>query len=422
MEWFSTTGPAPSGIPFAIDSEGSWRDVSDVERGLACGCFCAACKGRLVAKKGVEKIHHFAHHDRRDCRHALETSLYGMLADILVQPNASLLLPPHIERVRWLRESGIPEGSKPFQIFAQRGWVFEPTLVTSRTGFKCTAKTLDECTAANSEFEDETAQLEVHVLSYRKKYEHLLALPPREGWLRLGLNLRAYADLWWATCDLTKGADVAAATKARARLENWLAAQPGGRGILSHPDEPNRRAQFNEWANKVAAEEMAKVQAEREAQRRRWEEHQREEQRWAIPHDPAQPGIKKVWQRLDSQASQQITHWLGRQLGLHKAPDGDGLVYVAIRGQQIPPNLRRYLKPEGPWHPWAHVEQHSEPKPRPVPPPPAPDKLLADSIGTCYCGSPINRMLHGSGIFRGRVVEQCSTNSSHPMKIVGKGS
>ena len=67
------------GVPFSVDDNGKFRDVADVKRGLRCGCFCADCKGPLVAKKGEVRVHHFAHHDRRDCRHALEASLFGML-------------------------------------------------------------------------------------------------------------------------------------------------------------------------------------------------------------------------------------------------------------------------------------------------------------------------------------------------------
>jgi hypothetical protein len=48
--------------------------------------------------------------------------------------------------------------------------------------------------------------------------------------------------------------------------------------------------------------------------------------------------------------------------------------------------------------------------------------MLEASVGTCYCGAPINRILHGSGIFRGRIVDQCAANSSHPMKIIKKAS
>ncbi len=49
-------------IPFGL-KDGKYYDVSEVERGRACGCICPSCKQVLVAKKGdpEKKAHHFAH-------------------------------------------------------------------------------------------------------------------------------------------------------------------------------------------------------------------------------------------------------------------------------------------------------------------------------------------------------------------------
>jgi len=37
--------------------------IDEVERGLDCGCVCIHCHSRLVARKGDEREHHFAHYD-----------------------------------------------------------------------------------------------------------------------------------------------------------------------------------------------------------------------------------------------------------------------------------------------------------------------------------------------------------------------
>ena len=37
--------------------------IDEVERGLDCGCVCIYCHSRLVARKGDEREHHFAHYD-----------------------------------------------------------------------------------------------------------------------------------------------------------------------------------------------------------------------------------------------------------------------------------------------------------------------------------------------------------------------
>lgn len=422
MEWYRTNGPVPSGIPFAIDAKGVWRDISDVESGLKCGCFCSACKGRLVAKKGIQNTHHFAHHDRKDCRHALESSLYGMLVDILTKPNSGILLPPHIERVLWLRETGIPEGSKPYLEFAQKGWVFEPATVIAQTGFQCMAQSLELCSANVPEFEDSASRVEIHVLSYRKKFDDLRALAPREGWIRLGLNLRFYADLWWATCDLSHGANLIKATKARDRLASWLAAEPSGRGILMHPEEHAKKAQFTAWANQVAAAEIAKVRAEREAQAKLRAEREREERRWVIPQATGITGSHRVWQPSKTNAVPGITDTLAMQMGLQKSPTGQGMAFIGIPGQRVPTHLRSYLSPDGPWHFMPKAAESNHPKHAPLTPP-TEDKLLEKAVATCYCGAPIDRVLHGGGMFQGRIVEQCTAYPGrHPLKIVGRAT
>lgn len=93
LHWWDTTSSFSTGVPFAVDSNGAWHDVDDVNRGKACDCYCAACRGPLVARQGEVRVHHFAHADRRECREALETSLFGMAIDILRQPGAQLRLP-----------------------------------------------------------------------------------------------------------------------------------------------------------------------------------------------------------------------------------------------------------------------------------------------------------------------------------------
>ncbi|HCE4574146.1 hypothetical protein P3719_23445 [Vibrio parahaemolyticus] len=49
-------------LPFGL-KDGKYYDVSEVERGRACGCICPSCKQVLVAKKGdpLKMAHHFAH-------------------------------------------------------------------------------------------------------------------------------------------------------------------------------------------------------------------------------------------------------------------------------------------------------------------------------------------------------------------------
>ena len=54
-------------LPFGLQN-GKLVDISFVESGLACNCVCPCCKQQLVAKKGNIKGHHFAHHNKEDCK------------------------------------------------------------------------------------------------------------------------------------------------------------------------------------------------------------------------------------------------------------------------------------------------------------------------------------------------------------------
>ena len=48
-------------IPFARSTDGEIVTVDQVARGKACNCTCLICGMPMIARKGDEKIHHFAH-------------------------------------------------------------------------------------------------------------------------------------------------------------------------------------------------------------------------------------------------------------------------------------------------------------------------------------------------------------------------
>lgn len=80
--------------------EGQLVHVSQVGRGLACGCVCAACLQPLVAKKGEVKQHHFAHQRDAQCLGAAETVLH-LLSKELFASMCSITLPRydfHLQR------------------------------------------------------------------------------------------------------------------------------------------------------------------------------------------------------------------------------------------------------------------------------------------------------------------------------------
>nr|WP_305910281.1 competence protein CoiA family protein [Methylomarinum sp. Ch1-1]MDP4522341.1 competence protein CoiA family protein [Methylomarinum sp. Ch1-1] len=63
-----------------------------------CNCYCVVCNERMVAKKGTEREHHFAHESNKaDCVINHETLLH-MFAKRVIQDAGGLVVPPDIER------------------------------------------------------------------------------------------------------------------------------------------------------------------------------------------------------------------------------------------------------------------------------------------------------------------------------------
>lgn len=79
-------------LPFGERDDGAVVHIADVPRGLACKCRCCGCGGRLVARKGSIKEHHFAHHGSAPCARALESALHKLAKQILNE-ELVLLLP-----------------------------------------------------------------------------------------------------------------------------------------------------------------------------------------------------------------------------------------------------------------------------------------------------------------------------------------
>ncbi len=68
--------------PYGLKN-GEIVSIEQVESGLNCDCFCPACNGRLIARKGVEKQHHFAHYKSEDCGKGIETILHKLSKEII---------------------------------------------------------------------------------------------------------------------------------------------------------------------------------------------------------------------------------------------------------------------------------------------------------------------------------------------------
>lgn len=65
--------------------------ISAAARGLACGCVCSACGDKLVARKGDDRCHHFAHQSGKECATAVETALHRAAKEILLDCRKMML-------------------------------------------------------------------------------------------------------------------------------------------------------------------------------------------------------------------------------------------------------------------------------------------------------------------------------------------
>ena len=87
-----STGRNGPQLTWAFGANGELAHISEVERGLQCGCVCPMCHSDLVAKQGKVQEHHFAHTKGAECAHAVETALHLAAQDILAK-RSEIVLP-----------------------------------------------------------------------------------------------------------------------------------------------------------------------------------------------------------------------------------------------------------------------------------------------------------------------------------------
>ena len=75
---------------------GKITHISEVERGLHCGCNCTACGETLIARKGQHVTHHFAHQSTKNCEYAYESSLHFVAKEILSRTQRMMLPPVYL--------------------------------------------------------------------------------------------------------------------------------------------------------------------------------------------------------------------------------------------------------------------------------------------------------------------------------------
>lgn len=183
---------------FAIDATGRIVHISEVERGLGCRSTCTVCGEPMVAKKGAEREHHFAHDSNKaDCIASYESHLHKF-AKRVIQDEGGLAVPlaQGQTAARWLmfdrveEELRLAEGTvRPDIVGYTRG---VPTLIevayssfadaekiAKLTALKLQALELDLHDFPAESFEPETVKRAIRDDIPRKKWLFELSAAPQ---------------------------------------------------------------------------------------------------------------------------------------------------------------------------------------------------------------------------------------------------
>ncbi|WP_322035903.1 competence protein CoiA family protein [Burkholderia cepacia] len=120
-------------IAFALDRLGRLVDVHSVPQGLACGCVCPGCGGRLLAKQGQIRAWYFSHASGAECVGGAETALH-LAAKQLILDHRSVVLPPLVVNFRRQHPRfGLFERSKTADL-SEKVWRLSEARAESRIG------------------------------------------------------------------------------------------------------------------------------------------------------------------------------------------------------------------------------------------------------------------------------------------------
>jgi hypothetical protein len=114
-------------IPFGLRGD-RMVAVRDVPSGLACGCICPACRSPLVARKGAQRRHHFAHAvSNPNCKYGPETAIHRMAKQCLLDAQR-IMLPAYTWTATASDELGVVH-SESAEICPSARISFERTIV-----------------------------------------------------------------------------------------------------------------------------------------------------------------------------------------------------------------------------------------------------------------------------------------------------
>jgi len=91
-------------LTYALTADGKTIHISEADGGLSCNCICPACGDALIARKGNQVEHHFAHTTSTDCPYGFTSSIYYAIMR-KINELGYIVLPPYTKN-RAITENG----------------------------------------------------------------------------------------------------------------------------------------------------------------------------------------------------------------------------------------------------------------------------------------------------------------------------
>ena len=88
-------------LPYGF-RDGILVSIDQVEKGLACNCYCPNCNSKLIARKGEVRYPHFSHYKNVDCGWNGESVIHKISKEIIAKarfiklPRLFFSSPPNI--------------------------------------------------------------------------------------------------------------------------------------------------------------------------------------------------------------------------------------------------------------------------------------------------------------------------------------
>lgn len=105
-------------VPFGL-LDGRMVSPAEVPQGLACGCVCAGCNGRLIARHPTKgRVKHFAHYQSVACAGAYETALHKAAKQLISE--SDFILVPELSASAYVYDLQYGESAEKSKTFPSK--------------------------------------------------------------------------------------------------------------------------------------------------------------------------------------------------------------------------------------------------------------------------------------------------------------